>query len=259
MFRLFKTPKIQIALALLFIFITALIRHPSLEIFLRFLFTLVLAIAADLILLKLRKIEFFLPSASIVSALIISLLAAPNLSLIELALTVLIAVISKHFLSFNKRHIFNPAAFGLLCASLLFGHIVSWWGVSWQQFKVSSLESIVFFLILLVPGYVSAIKMRRLKIIAAFLLVYNLFNYFFYKSVTVLDPTVLFFSLVMLPEPITTPNKKNLQIYFGIFVGLVSITLSYSLPIFNFQLADVIPDPLIAGLLIANLIFFKWR
>jgi len=252
MLRQLKTPKIQLAFALFLIFITALIRQPSFSLFFRFLIGIVMAIAIDIAFLKARKIESFFPSAGIVSTMIIVLLLAPNLSLVELAITVLIAIFSKHFIRVDKKHIFNPAAFGLFLGGLIFGNAVSWWATSFQQLSINNYQSLFSFLILILPGYVSCIKMRRSKTVIFFLLTYGLFSYLLTKNITVLDPTVLFFSLVMLPEPMTTPNKPANQILFGIFVALISFLISY--PISNF-----IPDPLITALLVGNVVFLKWR
>lgn len=259
MLRLLKTPKIQLALALFLIFITALIRQPSFSLLFRFLIGIVMVISIDIAFLKFRKIESFFPSAGIVSALIIILLLAPNLSLVELTLTLLLAMFAKHFIRVDKKHIFNPAAFGLFLGGLIFGNAVSWWATSFQQLAINNYQLLFSFLILILPGYISCIKMRRSKIVASFLLTYGFFSYFLTKNITILDPTVLFFSLVMLPEPITTPNKPKTQVIFGIFVAVVSILIS--LPASNFQLltSRLIPDPLIAALLVGNIIFFKWR
>src|SRR3989344_8984311 len=193
---LLKTPKFQTALLLFLIFLTALIHQASLSLLFRFLAGVGLAIVVDILLLKIRKIKPFLPSAGIVSACIIGLLLTPNLPFIVSLSAMLFAIVSKHFLRIDKKHIFNTAAFGLFFASFIFGYGVSWWGVSWQQLKIQNPESIIFFLILLLPGYVSCVKMRRFKIVASFLLIYNLYYLIFARTITLFDPTVLFFSLV---------------------------------------------------------------
>lgn len=259
MLRLLKTPKIQMALALVLIFVTVFVRQPSSEIIFRFLLTLMLVVGVDILLLKIRRIDPFFPSAGIVSACIIGLLLAPNLPLEELVLTSLLMLFSKHFFRIDKRHIFNPAAFGLFIASTLFNHDVSWWGVSWQQLNSQNLFLIFAFLILLLPGYISAVKMRRILIIISFFLTYILLNFLWSRNLAVIDPTVIFFTLVMLPEPMTTPNKPFAQILFGIFVAIESIF--FSSPIFSSKevISNLIPDPLIAALLAGNFIFFKFR
>ncbi|MBI2036083.1 RnfABCDGE type electron transport complex subunit D [Candidatus Microgenomates bacterium] len=246
--RLVETPKTQLGIALFLIFITAFINNPSLKIIAIYLFLHFVAVASDLFFLKLRNIFFFSLSASLVSASIITLVVNPNIPWHQLFVIAVLAIASKNFLRVSGRGIFNPAGFGLLAGSLIFPDAISWWGTSFQQFRVQNLESIIFFLILLSPVLISIIRMKRYRIILSFLIMYILLS----SISNLLDPTLLFFSLVMLPEPMTTPNRHLPQILFGIFVAVFSFITF--LPIQNFQL-----DPLITSLLIGNLIFFKFR
>ena len=250
MSRLFKTPKIQMAFVLFVIFITALIRQPSFLVLFRFLTAVGLAIGVDIMLLKVRKIEPFFPSAGIVTAFIIGLLLAPTLPLVELISAVLLAILSKHFLRIDRKHIFNPAAFGLFFAGLIFGQDVSWWAVSFQQLKPDNLFLFLSFGVLFLPAYISVLRMRRFWTVFPFLLMYSLFRYVLIRNLSFLDPTVLFFSLVLLPEPMTTPHKPLKQVVFGIFVAVLSIFISTPISV---------PDPLIGALLFSNLVTFRWR
>lgn len=202
------------------------------------------AVVSDILLLKLRKIKLFLPSAALVSGLIIGLLSAPTLSWYQIVVASMLAMVGKNFLRFDSRHIFNPAAFGLILTALLFQTPVSWWGVSFQKLELD-LISLFFFLILLFPGLVSVVAMARYKILLGFFALYLM------KS-TLFDPTVLFFSLVMLPEPMTSPHKPIPQLLFGASVAIVAILLSLSH-------TDLSLDPLLTGLLVGNLLFFRFR
>lgn len=256
MWQLVRTPKTQLGITLFLIFLTALINNPSLKIIAIYLFLHFVALTSDLIFLKLRGIPFLFPSAALVSASIITLVVNPNLSWYQLLTIVLLAIASKNFLRVSSRHIFNPAGFGLLVGSLIFPDAISWWGVSFQQFRVQHLEFIIYFLILLSPALISVVRMRRHRIILSFLVTYVLLQAILNSEFSILnsifDPTLLFFSLVMLPEPMTTPNRRTWQIIFGIFVAVFSLIASLLSQ--NFQL-----DPLITSLLIGNLIFFKLK
>lgn len=185
------------------------------------------AFLSDYIFTKVRKVPPFLMSAAIVSGLIIGLLVHDPLIA---GLTAFLAMAVKNFLRVGDRHIFNPTAAGFLATGLIFGEGVSWWGVSWQQ-------SFIPVLILLAPALVSAVYMKRWKIILPFLIIYGLMNK------TNFDPTAIFFATVMLPEPKTSPNETWQQIAFGSLVALGSTITSFV-------------DPLIASLLIGNLLFF---
>lgn len=179
-----------------------------------------------------------------VSGLIIGLLVDPSSRWYEVVATSILAISIKDFLRVNGRHIFNPAAAGLFLATVLFQRPVSWWGVSSSPL-----------LILLTPALVSIVNMRRWRIIVSFLLIYALLISLT-TSLTIeilttnlLDPTVLFFALVMAPEPMTTPHKAGRQIIFGSLIALMAIL--FSLLEFTF-----LGNPLISALLLGNILFF---
>lgn len=231
------------------IFITAFLNNPLQKALLVFLLSLISTAISDLLFVRLRNIKLSFPSATLVTGSIIGLLTSPNLSWYVPVVIGIIAMFSKNFIRFSNRHIFNPAGFGLLVGAIIFGYNISWWGVSWQQFRINNLELIIYFLILLSPALVSVLRMKRYRITLSFLITYALINI---NLNSFLDPTVVFFSIVMLPEPMTSPNRHNRQILFGFFVAIISIIASF--PISNLSL-----DPLIFSLLLGNLAFFRFR
>lgn len=244
MYSLIKTPKIQLTFTLLAIALSALIYQFSFPKLSVLVIAPVSTILADLIFVKLRGLNFIFPSAALISGLIIGLLINPTSSWYEVVAVAILAIFIKDFLRIANRHIFNPAGLGLLVGAILFQRPISWWGVSFSPL-----------LILLSPALVSALNMRRWRIIFSFLTTYSV-SVSLTTGLTIqalitnlLDPPVLFFALVMAPEPITTPHNHTRQIIFGSLVGLVAVL--FSLPISTF-----LPDPLIAALLLGNILFF---
>ncbi|MBI5122908.1 hypothetical protein HZA75_03560 [Candidatus Roizmanbacteria bacterium] len=235
----FSQPKVQLAFCLLIFILSYLLLHPSINIFVYYCLTIGLAIGLDYFFHKIRGLQSFFPSAAGVSGLIIGLLNSPSSSIFSILLVVALAILSKHFLRIKNRHIFNPAAFGLFFGSWLFKTSVSWWGVA------SGLLPL-----LLLTGYVSIFKSKKLNIILSFFVVYNLLTFFINKRVDIFDPVIIFFTLVMLPEPMTSSIQPNRQILFGTAAAVLTLTLSYLVNI---------PDVLTGSLLIANLLFFKFR
>ena len=264
-----QQPKFQLGLTLTLIFLSAIVYRQSLDPFVMLCIALIATVGSDLVFLKLRKKNLFFPSAALVTGLIITLLTDPNLPSYDIALCGIFSMASKHFLRFSGRHMFNPAAFGLLLSSIIFNHNVSWWAVSFQQFDIFHLSSLIYFLILISPMLISIFRMRRFRIILSFLFTYAILNalllssqishisYFIFQ--TFLDPTFLFFALVMIPEPMTSPNNHTRQLLFGISVALLTIFISS--PTFNSQLStlNLSLDPLVFSLLIGNLLFFRFR
>jgi len=228
---IFKTPKMQIVVALSAIWLTSWLHAGGIRLVFLLFLSLVVTIGSDFLFARLRGKPFFFPSAAIVSAIIIALLVSPWY---QIFLVGLLAMGSKNFLRVGDRHIFNPAAFGLWLGGIIFSQNTSWWGVSWQQLASQPLA----FVILLTPFLISALRMRRYFIQLVFLLVLILFK------ASLLDPALLFFAAVMLPEPMTTPLKPTTQLAFGVAVALLSL-----IPYF--------PDPLLLALLISNVLFFK--
>lgn len=260
--KLLHTPKIQIFFLLLLIGLTALFHSPSKEAILTLLTAFVSCILADLLLQKIRGVKGITPGAAGVSGMIIGMLISPMLPFYMTVVTAVVAMLSKHFLRISNRHVVNPAAFGLLITGFLFSQPVSWWAVSWQQLATTKIENVIFFLILLSPGFVSMLRMRRYRILFSFFVGYALvWSLFLFHgkfspdilfNTVIVDPTTLFFALVMLPEPMTTPNNKRQQILFGLTVAL--FTALTSLPVFS-----AVPDSLIFSLIVANVLFFKLR
>ena len=254
---LLKQSKIQLSLTLLFILLLNALTSFNYQILISVSLAVLSTVFSDFLFLKIRKVKLFFPSAAIATGLIIGLLTDPNLPFYLPVLASVFAMFSKNFIRMG-RHIFNPASFGLLLTSVFLGASISWWGVAWQILDFSKFQTLIPFLILLSPAFVSIFRMSRFRIILSFLFIYLLGQSIFFKSLniqTILDPTLVFFSIVMLPEPMTTPNNHLRQILFGGAVGFLVVLLSiFLLPIINLSI-----DPLIISLLLGNLLFFKFR
>lgn len=233
------TPKLQLVLFLLIKISTDLLFDFSLINLVYFVLIIGFTIIVDYIFLKIRKIKPFFLSASIVTGIIIAILNSPKNSWLEAIFIIFLAIASKHLIKIKNRHIFNPAAFGLFFGSLLFRTPIAWWSVS-----------SFFLLLLFLPGYVSIFRSRKFNIILSFFAVYNLFTFFIIKRINIFDPVIIFFALVMLPEPMTSPNRPMKQIFFGVTVAIITIILSY---------LTNISDLLTASLLIGNFLFLKFR
>lgn len=217
------------------------------------------AIGSDFIFLRLRHEPYFQLYAAIVSGLIISLLSAPD-HIIQGVVAATIAMASKNYIR-TKKHIFNPAAFGLFLSGLLFQTHISWWGVSFQHPSTQP-GMLLLFVILLLPGITSAFVMKRYPIILTFWAIYIfttiLFSFLQQSPLNFetmnLNAILFFFSFVMLPEPMTTPYKRLPEILFGACVALLYVGLRYP-AIAGYT--SFFPDTLLFSLLVGNLVFFR--
>lgn len=154
--------------------------------------------------------------SSVITGLIIGVLAAPVGSSLFVWVAAIVGIASKRFIKFNKnRHIFNPAAFGLVVSSLLFSNQISWWGNS------------SFIIIIIGSGFI-LFRLNRLSMPFAYVLFRILSALAFGTNLT--DATLLpnlFFAFIMLIEPKTSPSKRVEQWMFGGICGLLA-TLFYN-------------------------------
>lgn len=253
-----RIPKVQLSICLISIYIVSLISNFSYQPLIIFFSVLFSAILSDFIFLKLRKKKLFFPSAAIVSSLIIALLIDPHSPIYIPIIASITAMFSKNFIRAG-RHIFNPASFGLVFISIVLSQAVSWWGPS--SLYPTDLRTLPLFLILFLPFIVSGVRMKRYFTTFSFISFYVLGSAIFFQSTNdilklLFDPTIIFFSLVMITEPMTSPSSLKNQILFGLFIALLAIfgsKIIYQIPLLTTL------DPLIFSLLLGNLFFFKNR
>jgi ferredoxin-NADP reductase len=157
-----------------------------------------------------------------ITALILALIVAPAKDLnstIFLFWIGVLAMSSKYILALNKKHIFNPAALAVFITAYTIGKSANWWvGTS----------SMVPFVLL---GIFIVRKIRRFDLFFYFSIasLFTILGLSFLKGSspiitlqkTFLDSPFLFFSFVMLTEPLTTPPTKMLQSIYGVIVGVL--------------------------------------
>ncbi len=156
------------------------------------------------------------------------------------------AMASKFILSFNKKHIFNPAAFAVALTALTINQTASWW--------VGTLYMLPF---AAVAGFIVVRKTARFEMVWIFGAVAILFSAIFditkgvslltavWQAVTVTP--MVFMSTIMLTEPLTVPPTRNMRIIYAALIGL------FFPPIMHFGSIYSTPE---LALLIGNLFSF---
>lgn len=188
------------------------------------------------VLKALKKKKMFSRSA-LITGLIIGLVLAPGEVLWRVILICLIAMASK-FIKFNNRHIFNPAAFGLL-AGLFFGTQMGWWAAYSAP------------LVIIVGAHLLYELKGRWKMIFSFFaaLIVLIFaqslmlDASFVDQVYLVIGTSFFFAFFMLTDPMTAPFKPKDLVIFGIIAAAGTFASVIYWP----------PAVFIGGLLMANL------
>ena len=241
-FWLNRDPRTQVASVLALVMFAALSATPTLiSVATHLLVIIFVVVALDLLITLAVRNKLFVPRSALVTGLLITLILDPTTPLWLSGLTSAVAILSKHTLKINARHIFNPAAFGLIASSLLFQAPVSWWGVSGNPWS----------LFLLAVGMAVILTRVRLKAIPlGFLAIYGVYLIVKFSAVLavtrLIDPTIFLFALVMIPEPKTSPMIYPWRSWHGIVVAIGLIGL---LELFKTAL-----DPLLLALLLGNLV-----
>ncbi len=158
-----------------------------------------------------------------ISVFILALIITPTLTpvgYIFLGWAGILAMASKYIFTWKHKHIFNPVAVAVAITAFSLNQSASWW--------VGTLALAPF---VLAGGLLIVRKIKRADLTLSFFLVAlvtiltfsflgggNIFNTFgralFYSP-------LLFFTFIMITEPLTTPPSRFLRILYGILVGFL--------------------------------------
>lgn len=128
------------------------------------------------------------------------------------------AMASKYIFALGKKHLFNPAAFGVALSALLLNQSATWW-------VAGNLPLLPF---VLVGGLLIVRKIRRFDLVLAFALV-ALTTIALTATgsgvgavwQTLIHSSFFFLALVMLTEPLTMPPTRVLRFIYGAIVGFL--------------------------------------
>jgi ferredoxin-NADP reductase/Na+-translocating ferredoxin:NAD+ oxidoreductase RnfD subunit len=157
--------------------------------------------------------------SSAITGLILSLIFLPQDYWITIPLS-LIAIGSKFVLALYRKHIFNPAAIGVVAAFYLFGQGASWW--------VGNIWMLPF---VVIGGFLVVRKIQKELMVSVFLLVMvgmaMLQSLIFDVDLTsilsqsFLYSSTIFFAFIMLTEPSTSPHTHKLRLIYAALVGIL--------------------------------------
>lgn len=260
--------KAQIAVLLFIFFLITLSHLPfSQTIYLLLLLLCVgFTVSADLLFGYLRIRKFFIPYAGIVTGLILTLIIDTGAVWYQILFIAASAMAIKNFFRISGRHVFNPAASGLLAGWFAFGLSPSWWGASLYSSNVFALPNILVYLGVLAFAYVSWYRLKRYYAVLSFLLVFavgfELFSSAFSIAsfvATITSVGMLFYAFIMLPEPMTSPVRRERQLLYGSTVAIISVVFVFVISKALTAQGIGVPDSSIIALLIGNFLFFRYR
>ena len=185
-----------------------------------FLIAIAIAVVASLgtesIILYFKNKVFEWTESSIITGLIIGFVLSSDELWWKIALASVLAIFSKYLIRFQKKHVFNPAAFGIFLTLIIFNASTQWRGT--------------YLWYILVPcGLYFAYKFRKIEILAGygtvFLVLFGIHAVLYKVPVmNIFGYLSLFYLFIMVIEPKTTPVSSKGKFIFGAFVsGLVFI------------------------------------
>jgi Na+-translocating ferredoxin:NAD+ oxidoreductase RnfD subunit len=162
--------------------------------------------------------SFQITESSIITGMIIGYVLSSDEAWWKLALTALVAISSKYLIVFKKKHIFNPAAFGIFLSTLILGAFTQWKGT--------------YMWYVLVPfGLYFAQRIKKMEIIIGYAIIsFTLFGTqaFFQKvsSINIFGYFSYFYIFIMVIEPKTTPFKPIAKYLFG--AGTAALVFAFT-------------------------------
>lgn len=137
-------------------------------------------------------------------------------------------VLSKAFIRFEGRHIYNPSNFGVTAMLALFPN---WVVASGNLFSGYWVPALMFFIL----GSINVIWARQTVLAYSWLAAFAFCNYIrgiltdstFSLALLALNPLILLYTFHMITDPATTPKTTLFRILFTFCVAVVDSVLRY--------------------------------
>ena len=124
----FKSIKTQLIIYLLGVAVFLLLKEKDFAFALSFVIAVVGATLADSLIIYLKTRSLRISDSSIITGMIIGYVLSADAGWLKFVMAAGLAILSKHLVRFRKKHIFNPAAFGIFLTLILFGAQTQWKG-----------------------------------------------------------------------------------------------------------------------------------
>lgn len=190
------------------------------------------AMAADSVIVFFKNKKFVLTESSVISGLIIGYVLSNIYPWWIFLLASVFAICSKHLFCIREKHLFNPAAFGIILATVLLGASTQWRGAG-------------LWYILVPAGVYFVSRIRKMEVVIGYVAVFVLLSgtQAFFQKQSLLDVLIYqnyFFIFVMLIEPKTTPVTRKGKVVFGAAVAILVFILTVSRVKFEAELLSLL-------------------
>ncbi len=198
----------------------------------------------DLVILRLRNGAWEYPGGAVLTAMIVAMVMRAQEPWMVPVVASVVAVLSKYVIRTRQANVFNPAALALVLMFHLMPHGQSWWGA------LPEVSPLWLRAVLLAGGLYLTSRVNKLPLVLSFLGAYFCL---FTATAFVGDPrhvaeifrspdidAVLYFALVILTDPPTSPPKYQGQWVFGIITATVGYAVFMIFGVAYFLLAGVL-------------------
>jgi len=230
--QILKSIKAQLVIYLTCLAIFLAIKDKSLIFLLTCGLAVFSALGVESVILYFRTKAWKLTSSSMITGLIIGYVLSSDQAWWKFPAAGALAILSKYLIVFKKKHIFNPAAFGIFLTLILFGVSTQWKGT-------------YVWYILLPFGIYFTQKIGRLKIVISYLLVS--LALFGTQAIAqriplghILGYLSYFYIFVMIIEPKTSPAKPRGQVIFGAGIAILIFIFTESAARFDVELFSLL-------------------
>ena len=251
--RWIRSPKGMLTMLLFVLFVLGTVREGVVRTTPQVALAVLVCAVVDIASSALRRGRISPPDSALITGLMIGLILIPEAPPGAVVTAAGLASASKHWLRAPQFHLLNPAAAGLLGSLLLVPVGQSWWGA------LADLSPILI-AVLLLGGAIIAWRINKRAAVLAF---FGLYFTAFTLAALLLPPSgalaavfrppflnaCLFFGLLMVTDPATSPNRQTDQLWFGAITALVSAAAFIVTHGLHY---------LFIGLIVANA-WFAWR
>jgi len=190
------------------------------------------AVCVESVILFFKEHKPVITESSIISGLIIGCVLSSDNPWWIFLLASFLAVSSKHLIRFRRKHLFNPAAFGIFLSIILFGAFTQWKGTyMWHillPFGLYFISRVQKLEVLLGYG-LTTLGLFGIQAIMQNTPLLNIFGYLSY-----------FYIFIMMIEPKTTPIKRRGKFIFGMGVAASIFILTECGARFDAELASLL-------------------
>lgn len=229
-----KLPSIKIQLIIFFGAFTSYLAAVNKDTL--FLLSTIIAVISAIIveaaIIYIKEKKVIITDSSVISGLIIGYVLSTAQPLWIFAAASMSAIISKYIIQVDKKHLFNPAAFGIFSVLVLFGSATQWKGTD-------------LWYILIPAGVYFISKIRKIEIVIGYMIAFSILfgTQALIQGTPLLEALIYqnyFFIFIMLIEPKTTPVTRSGKLIFGTAVATLVFILNINHVKFDAELCGLL-------------------